>query len=81
MMPADGLDQLAKVRLVFLGAVGWPGVPDHVSLWGLLIPIRRGFDQYAEPAPVQAAARRAHAAGQPHRGGHRLLRGAGEHRR
>ena len=44
MMPEDGLDQLRDSDSVFLGAVGWPGVPDHVSLWGLLIPIRRGFD-------------------------------------
>jgi tartrate dehydrogenase/decarboxylase/D-malate dehydrogenase len=36
-----------------LGAVGWPGVPDHVSLWGLLIPIRRGFDQYANVRPCK----------------------------
>jgi tartrate dehydrogenase/decarboxylase/D-malate dehydrogenase len=38
---------------VFLGAVGYPGVPDHVSLWGLLIPIRRGFDQYVNLRPVK----------------------------
>jgi tartrate dehydrogenase/decarboxylase / D-malate dehydrogenase len=53
MMPADGLDQLAKSDSVLLGAVGWPGVPDHVSLWGLLIPIRRGFDQYANVRPCK----------------------------
>ena len=44
MMPADGLDQLRQHDAIFLGAVGWPTVPDHVSLWGLLIPIRRSFD-------------------------------------
>ena len=38
---------------MFLGAVGWPGVPDHVSLWALLIPIRRGFDQYANVRPCR----------------------------
>ena len=38
---------------ILLGAVGWPGVPDHVSLWGLLIPIRRGFDQYASVRPCK----------------------------
>jgi tartrate dehydrogenase/decarboxylase/D-malate dehydrogenase len=43
MMPEDGLDQLRTFSAIFLGAVGFPGVPDHVSLWGLLIPIRRGF--------------------------------------
>ncbi len=53
MMPADGLDQLRQHDSVFLGAVGWPGVPDHVSLWGLLIPIRRGFDQYASVRPCR----------------------------
>ena len=53
MMPVDGLDQLAQSDSVLLGAVGWPGVPDHVSLWGLLIPIRRGFDQYANVRPCK----------------------------
>src|SRR5271163_3248083 len=53
MMPPDGLDQLRESDSVFLGAVGWPGVPDHISLWGLLIPIRRGFDQYANVRPCK----------------------------
>ena len=53
MMPPDGLDQLRQAQAVFLGAVGWPGVPDHVSLWGLLIPIRRGFDQYVNLRPCK----------------------------
>ena len=53
MMPEDGLDQLRDSDSVFLGAVGWPGVPDHVSLWGLLIPIRRGFDQYVNLRPCK----------------------------
>ena len=53
MMPPDGLDQLRQSQSVFLGAVGWPGVPDHISLWGLLIPIRRGFDQYANVRPCR----------------------------
>ncbi len=53
MMPADGLDQLRESDSVLLGAVGWPGVPDHTSLWGLLIPIRRGFDQYASVRPCK----------------------------
>jgi tartrate dehydrogenase/decarboxylase/D-malate dehydrogenase len=53
MMPKDGLDRLRGFESIFLGAVGWPGVPDHVSLWGLLIPIRRGFDQYANVRPVR----------------------------
>ena len=53
MMPDDGLDQLRAFEAIYLGAVGWPGVPDHVSLWGLLIPIRRGFHQYVNLRPVR----------------------------
>src|SRR5437016_8509468 len=53
MMPEDGLDRLRQFEAIFLGAVGFPGVPDHVSLWGLLIPIRRGFHQYANIRPVR----------------------------
>jgi len=53
MMPEDGLKQLADFDAIFLGAVGFPGVPDHISLWGLLIPIRRGFQQYACVRPVK----------------------------
>ncbi len=52
-MPKDGMAQLAKSDSILLGAVGWPGVPDHISLWGLLIPIRRGFDQYANVRPCK----------------------------
>jgi tartrate dehydrogenase/decarboxylase/D-malate dehydrogenase len=53
MMPEDGLAQLADSDAVYLGAVGYPGVPDHVSLWGLLLPIRQGFDQYVNLRPCQ----------------------------
>jgi len=53
MMPADGLDQLGRFDAIYLGAVGFPGVPDHVSLWGLLIPIRRAFRQYVNLRPVR----------------------------
>jgi tartrate dehydrogenase/decarboxylase / D-malate dehydrogenase len=53
MMPEDGLDQLRPADAIYLGAVGFPGVPDHVSLWGLLIPIRRGFRQYVNLRPVR----------------------------
>lgn len=53
MMPEDGLDQLAGFDAIFLGAVGRPDVPDHVSLWGLLIPIRRRFEQYVNLRPVR----------------------------
>ena len=53
MMPKDGLEQLQSFDAIFLGAVGWPSVPDHVSLWGLLIPIRRHFGQYVNIRPVR----------------------------
>jgi len=53
MMPEDGLDQLRAFDAIYLGAVGYPGVPDHVSLWGLLIPIRRAFEQYVNLRPVR----------------------------
>jgi tartrate dehydrogenase/decarboxylase/D-malate dehydrogenase len=53
MMPEDGLDQLHRSDAILLGAVGWPGVPDHISLWGLLIPIRRMFDQYVNLRPCK----------------------------
>jgi tartrate dehydrogenase/decarboxylase/D-malate dehydrogenase len=53
MMPDDGLEQLRRFEAIFLGAVGFPGVPDHVSLWGLLIPIRRGFQQHINLRPVR----------------------------
>ncbi len=53
MMPDDGLEELRTCDAIFLGAVGAPGVPDHVSLWGLLIPIRRAFRQYVNLRPVR----------------------------
>ena len=53
MMPEDGIEQLAEHDQILLGAVGFPGVPDHVSLWGLLIPIRRAFQQYINLRPVK----------------------------
>jgi tartrate dehydrogenase/decarboxylase/D-malate dehydrogenase len=53
MMPEDGLDRIRRHDAVFLGAVGYPGVPDHISLWGLLIPIRRRFQQYVNLRPVR----------------------------
>jgi tartrate dehydrogenase/decarboxylase/D-malate dehydrogenase len=53
MMPEDGLDRIRNHDAIFLGAVGFPSVPDHVSLWGLLIPIRRAFQQYANIRPVR----------------------------
>ncbi len=56
MMPDDGLEQLRRHDAIFLGAVGFPGVPDHVSLWGLLLPIRRNFRQYVNLRPVKLLA-------------------------
>ncbi len=53
IVPEDGIDQLKAFDAIFLGAVGWPGVPDHVSLWDMLIPIRRQFDQYVNLRPVR----------------------------
>jgi tartrate dehydrogenase/decarboxylase/D-malate dehydrogenase len=53
MMPEDGLHQLRPFDAIFLGAVGFPGVADHVSLWGLLLPIRRQFRQYVNLRPVK----------------------------
>ncbi len=53
MMPPDGLEKLKKFEAIFLGAVGHPDVPDHISLWGLLIPIRRGFQQYVNLRPIK----------------------------
>lgn len=53
MMPPDGLDRLKPFDAILLGAVGDPSVPDHVSLWGLLLPIRRSFDQYVNVRPVR----------------------------
>ena len=53
MMPADGLERLRPADAILLGAVGHPDVPDHISLWGLLIPIRRAFRQYVNLRPVR----------------------------
>jgi len=53
IMPEDGIERLRGFDAIFLGAVGWPGVPDHVSLWDMLIPIRREFDQYVNLRPVR----------------------------
>jgi len=53
MMPADGLQILSAFDAILFGAVGDPQVPDHISLWGLLIPIRRHFQQYVNLRPVR----------------------------
>ena len=51
MMPSDGIDQLSKFDSIFLGAVGHPDIQDHITLNGLLLPIRRSFDQYVCERP------------------------------
>ena len=53
MMPEDGIYQTSEHDAIYLGAVGFPGVPDHISLWGLLIPFRREFQQYVNLRPVR----------------------------
>lgn len=53
MMDPNGLQRLRPFDAIYFGAVGWPGVPDHVSLWGLRLAICQGFDQYANIRPVR----------------------------
>jgi len=53
MMPADGLTALRDHDAIYLGAIGDPRVPDHISLWGLLLRIRKGFDLYANLRPIR----------------------------
>jgi tartrate dehydrogenase/decarboxylase/D-malate dehydrogenase len=53
MMPDDGLAVLRDYDAIYLGAVGWPGVPDHVTLWGLLLPIRQRFNLYVNLRPIR----------------------------
>lgn len=53
MMPDDGMEQLKAFDAIYLGAVGRPDVPDHISLWDLLLRIRKGFDQYINLRPVK----------------------------
>lgn len=54
MMDKDGLKKLEDCHAILLGSVGMPSVADHISLWGLLIPIRRAFDQYVNLRPVKS---------------------------
>lgn len=56
MMPDSGLSTLGQFASIYLGAIGYPGVPDHVSLWGLLLPIRQHFDQFVNLRPVRLLA-------------------------
>lgn len=52
MMDDNGMEILKEFDAIYLGAVGYPGVPDHVSLWDLLLRIRKGFDQYVNIRPI-----------------------------
>ena len=53
MMPDDAIETLKQYDAIYLGAVGTPGVPDHISLWDLLLKIRHEFDQYVNLRPVK----------------------------
>lgn len=53
LMPEDGPEQLKTFDAIFFGAVGAPDVPDHITLWGLRLPICQGFDQYANVRPTK----------------------------
>ncbi|RDW60597.1 tartrate dehydrogenase-2 [Coleophoma cylindrospora] len=52
-MPSDGITQLREYDAVFFGAVGWPDVPDHISLWELILPIRKSMNQYVNVRPTR----------------------------
>ncbi|MBX2879044.1 MAG: tartrate dehydrogenase [Granulosicoccus sp.] len=53
MMPEDGLDRLREYDAIYFGAVGASDVPDHITLWGLRLPICQGFDQFANVRPTR----------------------------
>ncbi len=53
MMDADGFEQLQQFEAIFLGAIGDPRVPDHVSVWELILPLRQRFDQYVNLRPMR----------------------------
>ncbi|MEC5423375.1 tartrate dehydrogenase [Virgibacillus sp. C22-A2] len=53
MMPENGLEQLREHDVILFGAVGDPAVPDHVSVWELILPIRKQFEQYVNLRPVK----------------------------
>ncbi len=81
MMPADWKDRIGRHDAIFFGAVGWPAkVPDHISLWGMLLAIRREFDQYVNLRPVRLFDGVPSPARQPQAGRDRFLRRAREHR-
>jgi tartrate dehydrogenase/decarboxylase/D-malate dehydrogenase len=53
LMPDDGMAQLRGADAIYFGAVGAPDIPDHITLWGLRLPIAQGFDQYANVRPTR----------------------------
>ena len=53
MMPPDGMRVLAEFDAIYLGAIGFPGVPDHISLWEMLLPIRQDFDLWVNQRPIR----------------------------
>jgi tartrate dehydrogenase/decarboxylase/D-malate dehydrogenase len=53
MMEEDGFTRLARFDAIYLGAIGAPGVPDHISVWELLLPLRQRFDQYVNLRPMR----------------------------
>ncbi|KAF2101531.1 tartrate dehydrogenase [Rhizodiscina lignyota] len=52
-IPEDGIEQLKKFDAIYFGAVGWPDVPDHISLWGLMLPLRNSLCQYVNVRPTR----------------------------
>lgn len=52
-MPDDYVDQLMKYDAIYFGAVGWPDVPDHISLWGMMLPLRNSLNQYVNVRPTR----------------------------
>ncbi len=56
MMPADALERLRAADAIYLGAIGAPSVPDHVSVWELILPIRQRFEQFVNLRPMRLLA-------------------------
>jgi tartrate dehydrogenase/decarboxylase / D-malate dehydrogenase len=53
MLDQDGFERLATFDAIYLGAIGAPGVPDHISVWELILPLRQRFDQYVNLRPMR----------------------------
>ena len=81
MMPEDGLDRIKNHDAIYLGAVGYPGVPDHVSLWGLLIPHSARLRPICQCSAGPAHARRGQSIGELQTVRHRHADRPGEYRR